>query len=175
MKCRHCPICHSELVHLDEEVALRCINPKCPAQIKEGLNHFVSRNAMNIDGLGPRVLAQMYDKGLVKDVADLYFLTEEQLMTLDKIKEKSANNIYTAIQGSKNSVERLIFGLGIRHVGAKAAKILAEHLVITNLKSCNCGRNCGFGFNWRNNRRQRCDVFENEEVHELMAELEKPK
>ena len=70
----------------------------------------------------------MYDKGLVKDVADLYFLTEEQLMTLDKIKEKSANNIYTAIQGSKeNSVERLIFGLGIRHVGAKAAKILAEH------------------------------------------------
>ena len=69
----HCPICHSELVHLDEEVALRCINPKCPAQIKEGLNHFVSRNAMNIDGLGPRVLAQMYDKGLVKDVADLYF------------------------------------------------------------------------------------------------------
>ena len=127
----HCPICHSELVHLDEEVALRCINPKCPAQIKEGLNHFVSRNAMNIDGLGPRVLAQMYDKGLVKDVADLYFLTEEQLMTLDKIKEKSANNIYTAIQGSKeNSVERLIFGLGIRHVGAKAAKILAEHLVI---------------------------------------------
>ena len=119
----HCPICHSELVHLDEEVALRCINPKCPAQIKEGLNHFVSRNAMNIDGLGPRVLAQMYDKGLVKDVADLYFLTEEQLMTLDKIKEKSANNIYTAIQGSKeNSVERLIFGLGIRHVGRKRRK-----------------------------------------------------
>ncbi|EPN2693472.1 NAD-dependent DNA ligase LigA [Enterococcus hirae] len=124
----HCPICHSELVHLDEEVALRCINPKCPAQIKEGLNHFVSRNAMNIDGLGPRVLAQMYDKQLVTDVADLYKLTEEELLTLDKIKEKSANNIFTAIHDSKdNSVERLIFGLGIRHVGSKAAKILAEH------------------------------------------------
>ncbi|MFR2689313.1 MAG: NAD-dependent DNA ligase LigA, partial [Enterococcus faecium] len=124
----HCPVCGSELVHLDEEVALRCINPKCPAQMKEGLNHFVSRNAMNIDGLGPRVLEQMYDKKLVADVADLYKLTEEELLTLDKIKEKSANNILTAIDNSKdNSVERLIFGLGIRHVGAKAAKILAEH------------------------------------------------
>lgn len=124
----HCPVCQSELVHLDEEVALRCINPKCPAQIKEGLNHFVSRNAMNIAGLGPRILAQLYEKKLVKDVADLYFVTEEQLMTLEKIKEKSANNIYQAIAASKNnSVEHLIFGLGIRHVGAKAAKILAEH------------------------------------------------
>ncbi|OTE89189.1 DNA ligase (NAD(+)) LigA, partial [Escherichia coli] len=111
----HCPVCGSELVHLDEEVALRCINPKCPAQMKEGLNHFVSRNAMNIDGLGPRVLEQMYDKKLVADVADLYKLTEEELLTLDKIKEKSANNILTAIDNSKdNSVERLIFGLGIR-------------------------------------------------------------
>lgn len=83
----HCPVCGSELVHLDEEVALRCINPKCPAQMKEGLNHFVSRNAMNIDGLGPRVLEQMYDKKLVADVADLYKLTEEELLTLDKIKK----------------------------------------------------------------------------------------
>ncbi|MGF2158057.1 NAD-dependent DNA ligase LigA, partial [Lactococcus lactis] len=87
------------------------------------LSHFVSRNAMNIDGLGPRVLEQMFDKSLVKDVADLYFLTEEQLLTLDKIKEKSANNLLRAIHQSKgNSVERLIFGLGIRHVGAKAAR-----------------------------------------------------
>ena len=124
----HCPICDSELVHLDEEVALRCINPKCPAQIKEGLSHFVSRNAMNIDGLGPRVLAQMFDKGLVSDVADLYGLEKDQLLTLDKIKDKSAENILKAIDASReNSVERLIFGLGIRHVGAKAAGILAEH------------------------------------------------
>ena len=121
----HCPICGSELVHLDEEVALRCINPKCPAQIKEQLTHFVSRNAMNIEGLGPKVLAQMYDKSLVKDVADLYTLKEEDLLTLEKIKEKSAQNILQAINNSKtNSAERLLFGLGIRHVGAKAAKIL---------------------------------------------------
>lgn len=109
----HCPICDSELVHLDEEVALRCINPKCPAQIKEGLSHFVSRNAMNIDGLGPRVLAQMFDKGLVSDVADLYGLEKDQLLTLDKIKDKSAENILKAIDASReNSVERLILVWG---------------------------------------------------------------
>lgn len=123
----HCPACQSELVHLEEEVALRCINPKCPAQITEGLSHFVSRNAMNIDGLGNRVIVQMYEKELVHDVADLYQLTFEQLLTLEKIKEKSANNILTAIDTSRqNSMERLLFGLGIRHVGAKAAKLLSE-------------------------------------------------
>ncbi|HEM8414652.1 TPA: NAD-dependent DNA ligase LigA [Enterococcus faecium] len=169
----HCPVCGSELVHLDEEVALRCINPKCPAQMKEGLNHFVSRNAMNIDGLGPRVLEQMYDKKLVADVADLYKLTEEELLTLDKIKEKSANNILTAIDNSKdNSVERLIFGLGIRHVGAKAAKILAEHfgdletLSKSDYESIIALDTIGDII---------ADVvvtyFSNEEVHELMNEL----
>jgi len=121
-----CPACESQLVHLEDEVALRCINPKCPAQIKEGLSHFVSRNAMNISGLGVRVVSQMFAKGLVKDVADLYKLTEEDLYQLDKIKEKSANNIVTAIDQSRgNSFERLLFGLGIRHVGAKAAASLA--------------------------------------------------
>ena len=121
-----CPACASHLVHLEDEVALRCINPKCPAQIKEGLSHFVSRNAMNISGLGVRVVSQMFEKGLVKDVADLYKLTEEDLYQLDKIKEKSANNIVTAIDQSRgNSCERLLFGLGIRHVGAKAAASLA--------------------------------------------------
>ncbi|CZQ88321.1 NAD-dependent DNA ligase LigA [Trichococcus collinsii] len=121
-----CPACESNLVHLEDEVALRCINPKCPAQIKEGLSHFVSRNAMNISGLGVRVVSQMFEKGLVKDVADLYKLTEEDLYQLDKIKEKSANNIVTAIDQSRgNSLERLLFGLGIRHVGSKAAASLA--------------------------------------------------
>lgn len=124
----HCPVCASELVHLDEEVALRCINPMCPAQLKEGLSHFVSRQAMNIDGLGPRVLEQMYEQGLIKDVADLYQLTTEDLLGLDKIKEKSAQNILQAITASKtNSLEKLLFGLGIRHVGAKAAQMLAAH------------------------------------------------
>lgn len=123
-----CPVCVSELVHLAEEVALRCVNPKCPAQMKEGLNHFVSRNAMNIDGLGPRILEQLFEKNLVHDVADLYNLTESDFLQLDKVKEKSANNFLEAIQKSKeNSAERLLFGLGIRHVGAKAAKILMEH------------------------------------------------
>lgn len=127
---RDCPACGSELVHLEEEVALRCINPMCPAQLKEGLSHFVSRNAMNIDGLGPRVLEQLFDKGLIKDVADLYTLTEADFLTLDKVKEKSANNMLRAIAASKaNSLEKLLFGLGIRHVGAKAGQVLAEHYV----------------------------------------------
>ncbi|HGF7567907.1 TPA: NAD-dependent DNA ligase LigA [Enterococcus hirae] len=169
----HCPICHSELVHLDEEVALRCINPKCPAQIKEGLNHFVSRNAMNIDGLGPRVLAQMYDKQLVTDVADLYKLTEEELLTLDKIKEKSANNILTAIHDSKdNSVERLIFGLGIRHVGSKAAKILAEHFGdLETLSKSDFESIIALDTIGDTIADSVVTYFSNEEVHDLMSEL----
>ncbi|MTD41511.1 NAD-dependent DNA ligase LigA [Erwinia sp. CPCC 100877] len=171
----HCPVCDSELVHLDEEVALRCINPKCPAQIKEGLNHFVSRNAMNIDGLGPRVLEQMYDKNLVADVADLYFLTEEQLMTLDKIREKSANNIYKAIAASRdNSVERLIFGLGIRHVGAKAAKILAEHFGdLRAVSEATKEEVVALDSIGETIADSLVTYFENEEVHQLMDELTK--
>ncbi|WP_267612006.1 NAD-dependent DNA ligase LigA [Enterococcus faecium] len=169
----HCPVCGSELVHLDEEVALRCINPKCPAQMKEGLNHFVSRNAMNIDGLGPRVLEQMYDKKLVADVADLYKLTEEELLTLDKIKEKSANNILTAIDNSKdNSVERLIFGLGIRHVGAKAAKILAEHFGdLETLSKSDYESIIALDTIGDIIADSVVAYFSNEEVHELMNEL----
>ncbi|MFF6155962.1 NAD-dependent DNA ligase LigA [Enterococcus faecium] len=169
----HCPVCGSELVHLDEEVALRCINPKCPAQMKEGLNHFVSRNAMNIDGLGPRVLEQMYDKKLVADVADLYKLTEEELLKLDKIKEKSANNILTAIDNSKdNSVERLIFGLGIRHVGAKAAKILAEHFGdLETLSKSDYESIIALDTIGDIIADSVVTYFSNEEVHELMNEL----
>lgn len=122
-----CPACHSHLVHLEDEVALRCINPKCPAQLKEGLSHFVSRNAMNIVGVGVRVVSQMFEKGLVQDFASLYALTMDDLLQLDKVKEKSAQNILAAIDKSRtNSLERLLFGLGIRHVGSKAAKMLAE-------------------------------------------------
>lgn len=122
-----CPACQSQLAHLEDEVALRCLNPMCPAQIKEGLSHFVSRNAMNISGLGERVASQMYEKGLVKGVAGLYTLTMDDLLTLDKVKEKSATNLLQAIDASReNSLERLLFGLGIRNVGAKAARMLAE-------------------------------------------------
>ncbi|MCM3412379.1 NAD-dependent DNA ligase LigA [Metabacillus litoralis] len=132
----NCPACDSELVRIEGEVALRCINPQCPAQIQEGLIHFVSRNAMNIDGLGERVVAQLFQEGLIKDVADLYRLTREQLLQLERMGEKSTDNLLNAIEQSKdNSLERLLFGLGIRHVGAKAAKTLAQQYeTIENLQ-----------------------------------------
>ncbi|GIN87954.1 DNA ligase [Heyndrickxia sporothermodurans] len=123
----HCPECNSDLVRLEGEVALRCINPKCPAQIREGLIHFVSRNAMNIDGLGEKVISQLFSHQLIHDVADIYHLQKDQLLELERMGEKSVNNLLAAIQQSKsNSLEKLLFGLGIRHVGAKAAKTLAQ-------------------------------------------------
>ncbi|MCH5462530.1 NAD-dependent DNA ligase LigA [Lactobacillus sp. LC28-10] len=123
-----CPSCGSTLVHLDDEVALRCINPRCPKQLTEQMTHFASRNAMNIDGLGPRIISQLFDKKYVSDVADLYGLTFDQLVTLDKFGEKSANNLLNALDNSRNnSLERLLFGLGIRHVGNKAARLIAAH------------------------------------------------
>lgn len=122
-----CPECEADLLHFEDEVALRCVNPLCPAQIREKLIHFASRAAMNISGLGIAVVTQLFDKQLIKDVADLYKLTVADLLQLDNVKEKSAEKLYQAIQASKNnSVEKLIFGLGIRHVGAKAAKMIAE-------------------------------------------------
>ncbi|MFR8085555.1 MAG: NAD-dependent DNA ligase LigA, partial [Leuconostoc gelidum] len=115
-----CPACQSELVHIEGEVALRCINPFCSAQIQEGLTHFASRNAMNIEGMGPRVIAQLLKAGYIKDVAAIYRLTSEQLFSLDKFKEKAVTNLLMSIARSKdNSLERLLFGLGIRMVGAK--------------------------------------------------------
>ncbi|AGU72651.1 NAD-dependent DNA ligase LigA [Streptococcus constellatus subsp. pharyngis] len=124
----NCPSCNSELIHFEDEVALRCINPRCPAQIKEGLIHFASRDAMNITGLGPAVVEKLFAQELVKDVAGIYHLTVEDLLQLENFKEKSANKLYTAIQTSKeNSAEKLLFGLGIRHVGSKVSQILLEH------------------------------------------------
>ena len=123
-----CPVCHEKLEHLEDEVAIRCLNPKCPAQLTEGMSHFVSRNAMNMSGIGPSIIKQLFGEGLVLDVADLYKLTLAQLLALDKIQQKSAENILEAIENSKaNSLERLLTGLGIRHVGTKAAKELAQH------------------------------------------------
>lgn len=124
----NCPSCESKLLHFEDEVALRCINPRCPAQIKEGLTHFASRDAMNISGLGPSVVEKLFDAQLVKDVADIYRLTVEDFLLLDGIKEKSAQKLYQAIQASKeNSAEKLLFGLGIRHVGSKASQLLLQH------------------------------------------------
>ena len=124
----NCPSCESKLLHFEDEVALRCINPRCPAQIKEGLIHFASRDAMNISGLGPSIVEKLFAANLVKDVADIYRLTVEDLLLLDGIKEKSAQKLYQAIQASKeNSAEKLLFGLGVRHVGSKASQLLLQH------------------------------------------------
>ena len=124
----NCPSCDSDLLHFEDEVALRCINPRCLAQIMEGLIHFASRDAMNITGLGPSVVEKLFAANLVKDVADIYRLKEEDFLLLDGVKERSAAKLYQAIQASKdNSAEKLLFGLGIRHVGSKASQLLLQH------------------------------------------------
>ena len=122
-----CPSCGAAAVHLEDEAALRCINPECPAQALRNIIHFASRNAMDIDGLGIAVATQLVEKGLVSSAADIYSLTKEQLLTLDKFKTKSAENLLNAIETSKsNNLDKLLFGLGIRNIGDKAAALLAE-------------------------------------------------
>ena len=135
----NCPSCDSDLLHFEEEVALRCINPRCPAQIMEGLIHFASRDAMNITGLGPSMVEKLFAANLVRDVADIYRLKEEDFLLLEGVKEKSAAKLYQAIQASKeNSAEKLLFGLGIRHVGSKASQLLLQHFhSIENLAQAN--------------------------------------
>ena len=124
----NCPSCDSQLLHFEDEVALRCINPRCPAQIMEGLIHFASRDAMNITGLGPSIVEKLFAANLVKDVADIYRLKEDDFLLLEGVKEKSASKLYQAIQASKEkSAEKLLFGLGIRHVGSKASQLLLQH------------------------------------------------
>ncbi|RBP05899.1 DNA ligase (NAD+) [Rossellomorea aquimaris] len=169
----HCPECESELVRLEGEVALRCINPKCPAQIREGLIHFVSRNAMNIDGLGEKVISQLFREKLIEDVADLYRLERDQLLQLERMGEKSADNLLDAIQASKaNSLEKLLFGLGIRHVGAKAAKTLAQEFGSMD-KLMNLGKEELTNVNEIGDKMADAIVayFENDEVKELIEEL----
>ena len=138
---KNCPSCNSDLLHFEDEVALRCINPRCPAQIMEGLIHFASRDAMNITGLGPSIVEKLFAANLVKDVADIYRLKEEDFLLLEGVKEKSAAKLYQAIQASKeNSAEKLLFGLGIRHVGSKASQLLLQHFhSIENLAQADPG------------------------------------
>ena len=170
----NCPSCGAPLVHLEDEVALRCINPKCPAQVQEGLVHFASRNAMNIDGLGPRIIAQLYQNHLVTDVAGLYRLTKDQLLTLDKIKDKSAENLLTAIDRSRNnSLERLLFGLGIRHVGAKVARLIAQHFVtIEALMAAGQAEIAAIDSMGDIIANAVVQYFESDDVHTLIAELQ---
>ncbi|MCD8854906.1 NAD-dependent DNA ligase LigA [Staphylococcus epidermidis] len=123
----HCPSCGHELVRIEGEVALRCINPKCQAQLIEGLIHFVSRQAMNIDGLGTKIIHQLYENQLIKDVADIFYLKEEDLLPLERMGKKKVDNLLLAIEKSKEqSLEHLLFGLGIRHLGVKASQVLTE-------------------------------------------------
>ena len=123
-----CPSCGAPVVHLEDEAALRCVNPECPAQSLRNIIHFASRDAMDIDGLGTAVATQLVEKDLVHSAADLYDLTLEQLLTLEKFKEKSATNLLHAIENSKqNNLDKLLFGFGIRNIGDKAAALLAEH------------------------------------------------
>ncbi|WP_226671678.1 NAD-dependent DNA ligase LigA [Rossellomorea aquimaris] len=169
----HCPECESELVRLEGEVALRCINPKCPAQIREGLIHFVSRNAMNIDGLGEKVISQLFREKLIEDVADLYRLERDQLLKLERMGEKSVDNLLEAIQTSKaNSLEKLLFGLGIRHVGAKAAKTLAQEFGSMD-RLMNVDKEELTNVNEIGDKMADAIVayFENDEVKELIQEL----
>ncbi|TWW13700.1 DNA ligase [Dellaglioa algida] len=170
----HCPVCDALLVHLDEEVALRCINPKCPALIKESLAHFASRNAMNIDGLGPKIVEQLFEAKLITDVAGLYQLTADQLLTLDNFKEKSVNKLLQAIDNSRqNSMERLLFGLGIRHVGAKAARLVsAEFKTVHQLMTVTAEEILTIDSIGQVIADSLVTYFANEQVHELVAELD---
>lgn len=169
----HCPECESELVRLEGEVALRCINPKCPAQIREGLIHFVSRDAMNIDGLGEKVISQLFAEQLIHDVADIYKLTYEQLIALERMGEKSVSNLLQAIEASKeNSLEKLLFGLGVRHVGAKAAKTLAiEFNTMDKLASATNEQLTAINEIGDKMADSIVSYFELEEVQELLQEL----
>ncbi|WP_313429072.1 NAD-dependent DNA ligase LigA [Siminovitchia terrae] len=168
-----CSACDSDLVRIEGEVALRCINPKCPAQRREGLIHFVSRNAMNIDGLGEKVIGQLFEHELIRDPADIYFLQKEQLLELERMGEKSVNNLLEAIKNSKaNSLEKLLFGLGIRHVGERAAKVLAEHYeTMDNLIATTREELVTIPEVGEKMSDAIATYFESEEVEELVSEL----
>ncbi|WP_186578445.1 NAD-dependent DNA ligase LigA [Aquibacillus kalidii] len=169
-----CPACGSELVRLEGEVALRCINPSCSAQLKEGLTHYVSRNAMNIDGLGEKVIEQLFDEKLIDKISDLYKLDKEELLKLDRMGEKSVDNLLAAIEASKdNSLERLLFGLGIRYVGSKAARTLAENFeTMENLINASYEDYVAVNEIGEKMAESIVRYFEEEPVKELIAELE---
>jgi DNA ligase (NAD+) len=123
----HCPACGARVEHLDDEAMVYCTNISCPAQVRERIKHYVSRGAMDIEGLGERIVDRFADLGFLHDVADIYHLEHEKLLELDKFGEKSVENLLRSIEGSKNRpLARLIFGLGIRHVGERSAGLLAE-------------------------------------------------
>ncbi len=124
----HCPVCGAEVVRLEDEAVARCIGSACPARLRESIIHFASRDAMDIEGLGPQIASQLIEAGLVKDPSDLYRLDKERLLALDRFGAKSAENLIAAVDASRNNpLYRLIFALGIRHVGENVARILADN------------------------------------------------
>ncbi len=124
----HCPVCETPVRRSEDEAAIRCVNVACPAQLKRQIEHFASRNALNIDGLGPALVEQLVGTGLIQDVADLYALTQEDIVNLERMGEKSAENLMNAIEASRRiPVAKVLFGLGIPHVGANIAELLIDH------------------------------------------------
>lgn len=170
-----CPACASELTHLEEEVALRCINPACPAQASERVIHFASRNAMNIDGLGEQRVRQLFEAGLISNVVDLYDLEADKLLTMERMGEKSSENLLQAIEHSKeNSLERLLFGLGIRHVGSNTARLLAQRFkTMGELINAEYEEVLAIEGIGKIIAESVVSFFENDEALELMKQLEK--
>ena len=124
----NCPVCGTQVVRTEGEVDHRCVNANCPAKLRETILHFASRGVMNIDGMGDALVTQLTERGLVKNVADIYKLTKDDLLSLERMGEKSAQNILDEIEASKKlPLERVIYGLGTRFVGARTAQFLAEH------------------------------------------------
>ena len=124
----NCPVCGTKVVKTEGEVDYRCVNANCPAKLRETILHFASRGVMNIDGMGDALVTQLTDRGLIKNVADIYSLTKDDLLSLERMGEKSAQNVLDEIEKSKKlPLERLILGLGIRFVGERTAQFLAEH------------------------------------------------
>lgn len=171
----HCPACESELVRLEGEAARRCINPQCPAQLKEAIIHFVSRGAMNIDGLGEKVVLQLFQHELIHGIADLYKLEKEKLLELERMGEKSVQNLLEAIEASKsNSMEKLLFGLGISLVGAKAARTLSvEFESMNNLMNATKEELLAIYEIGEKMADSVVNFFDNEEAVELLSELKR--
>lgn len=171
-----CPSCGSEVIREEGEAAIRCINPDCPAQLLRNLIHFCSRDAMDIEGLGPAVLETFVNNGLIEKTEDIYYLTFDKISSagLDGFKEKSINNIITSVENSKkNDLSKLIFALGIRHIGAKAGKLLADHFKtmdnIMNATVSDILEIDGFGEVMAESV---CEFFKNEKSRDLVKSLE---
>lgn len=168
-----CPSCNEKVVREEGESDIRCINPECPAQLLRNLIHYCSRDAMDIEGLGPSIIETFVNEGMIKTVTDIYRLDKEKIASLDGFQQTSANNIIESVENSKNNdLSKLIFALGIRHIGAKAAKLLSDEFKnIDNLMNASLEAICdidGFGDIMA---KSAFDFFQSESARELIADL----